>query len=462
MSDEIPPVPPAPEPAPSEDITRRPDRVQLLRDKQQPRPPEKQGPVPSLQKDMSYGSGRKVDAFDADMERELQEAMTGFAGKDLLGGQPGDNRRGKVEPGPKKGRVFRIHGPNVFVELPGGRTQGVILLAMFPEGAPAIGSEIEVVIDGVDPDGLLRLSRQGAAVQANWSTLAVGQIVEARVTDTNTGGLTVDVDGIRGFLPISQIDLYRVEDTKQFLGQKLLCLITEADKADNNLVLSRRALLEKQREDQRDQTWARLEVGQVYDGIVRSIKDFGAFVDIGGVDGLVHVSDMSWERKQNAADLVKVGLKVKVEVLRIDPEKRKVSLGMKQLTASPWDEVPIKYPIGSTVPGKVTRTTEFGAFVELEPAIEGLIHISELATQRVRRVTDIVKVDQPVEVVVLAVDREQRRISLSLKAALKKAEAVVEEDEEDTEPEVPAKPQRPRTIPLRGGNTDKGPFIPPK
>ncbi len=296
----------------------------------------------------------------------------------------------------------------MFIELPGGRTQGVILLVMFPEGPPAIGSEIEVVIDGVDADGLLRLSRMGAAVQANWSTLMVGQVVEARVTDTNTGGLAVDVDGIRGFLPISQIDLYRVEDTKQFIGQKLLCMITEADKDDNNLVLSRRALLEKQREDQREKTWAQLEVGQIYDGIVRSIKDFGAFVDIGGVDGLVHVSDMSWERKQNAADLVKVGQKVKVEVLRLDPEKRKVSLGMKQLTASPWDEAAIKYPIGGTVSGKVTRTAEFGAFVELEPAIEGLIHISELATQRVRRVTDIVKVDQMVEVVVLAVDTEQR------------------------------------------------------
>ena len=330
MSDEKPPVPPAPEPAPSDDLTRRPDRVQLLRDKQQPRPPEKQGPVPSLQSEMSYGFGKKIAAFDADMERELQEAMSGFAGKDLLGAQPTDNRRGKVEQGPKKGKVFRIHGPNVFIELPGGRTQGVILLVMFPEGPPAIGSELDVVIDGVDADGLLRLSRVGDSVQANWSTIAVGQVVEARVTETNTGGLSVVVDGIRGFLPISQIDLYRVEDTKQFIGQKLLCLITEADRADNNLVLSRRALLEKQREDQREKTWAALQVGQVYDGIVRSIKDFGAFVDIGGVDGLVHVTDMSWERKQNAADVVKVGQKVKVEVLRIDPEKRKISLGMKR------------------------------------------------------------------------------------------------------------------------------------
>jgi small subunit ribosomal protein S1 len=465
MSDEKPDVPPASGPTPPEPatpITRKPERLELLREKQQQtRDPQKVGQVPSLEREQTYGFGKKIDAFDAEMERELQEVMSGVSDRDLLGEQP--RGRPKVEQGPKKGRVFRVHGPDVFIDLPGGRSQGVMPLLMFPEGVPAVGTEVEVTIEGFDSaNGLLLLSRKGAAVEADWDSVAVGQIVEARVTETNKGGLAVDVNGIRGFMPISQIDLYRVEDATQFVNQRLRCLVTEVDVEERNLVVSRRALLEKEREEARERIWGELAEGQVREGVVRSVRDFGAFVDLGGVDGLLHVSEMSWTRVQKPEDVVHQGQRVKVVVLRLDREARKISLGMKQLSASPWDEAAQRFPPGSVVPGKVTRTAQFGAFVELEPGLEGLIHISELAGGRVWRVTDVVKVGQEVQVKVLSLDPNQRRISLSLKAALPKEEpkAGPEEPEEEEEEAAPVKPPKPRTTPLRGGTGGGGPLFP--
>jgi small subunit ribosomal protein S1 len=413
-------------------------------------PPANLGKVPSLDHEQTYGGGR-LKALDAEIERELEEAMGGMSDTDIYG-EPGAKPKGQAaaESGTKKGRVLSVHGPDVFVDVPGGRSQGILPAAQFPEGLPQVGAEVEFHIEGYDKNnGLLLLSRQGAAVEADWSSVAVGQIVEARVTATNKGGLSVDVNGIRGFLPISQIDLYRVENVEPFVNQRLLCMVTEADRQERNLVVSRRALLEKEREEQREKLWTELAQGQTREGIVRSVKDFGAFVDLGGVDGLLHVSEMSWSRVQDPSALVQIGQKVKVVVLKIDHERRKLSLGMKQLTASPWDEVASKYFVSAIVSGKVTRLMDFGAFVELEPAIEGLIHISELAPQRVHRVKDIVQPGQEVKVIILSVDPAQRRISLSLKAALpKEAEAPLEE--EATE-EAPTKPYRPRTTPLRGG-----------
>jgi len=409
---------------------------------------------PSLEHEQTYGFGKKIDAFDDDMERQLQEAMGGLSDKDLYG-DPAEQARRRSKPGeegPKKGKVFRIHGADVFIDLPGGRTQGVLPLLQFPDGPPEIGTEVDVHIEGFDhANGVLLLSRKGAAVQADWASVAVGMIVEARVTEVNKGGVTVDVNGIRGFMPISQIDLYRVDDAGQFVNQKLLCLVTEVDPSERNLVVSRRALLEKEREENREKLWHELQEGQVREGIVRSIREFGVFVDLGGADGLIHVSELSWQRVKDPSEVVQPGQKVKVVVLKLDREHRKVGLGMKQLMASPWDDISEKYHVGQVVTGKVTRLMDFGAFVELEPAVEGLIHISELSPQRVRRVIDVVQPGQDVQVMVQGVNPEQRRISLSLKAALPKEpepEAAAEEPEEE---ETPAAPPRPRTTPLRGG-----------
>jgi small subunit ribosomal protein S1 len=396
-----------------------------------------------------FGGAARLKGLDANLEKELEEVMGGLSEKDLYAapaaappaatGQAGeDDKR-------KKGKVLAIRGPDVFVDVPGGRSQGVLPASQFPDGPPPVGSEVEFHIEGYDAaNGLLILARQGAAQTADWSSVAVGMIVEARVTDTNKGGLAVDVNGIRGFMPISQIDLYRVEDTQQFVNQRLRCLVIEVKPSERNLVVSRRALLEKEREENREKLWNELAEGQVREGVVRSIRDFGAFVDLGGVDGLLHISEMSWTRIKDPSAVVHTGQTVKVIVLKIDRERRKVSLGLKQLTSSPWDNVESKYPAHSVVQGKVTRLADFGAFVELEPGVEGLIHISELAPQRVRRVGDIVQSGQEVQVMVLNLDPAQRRISLSLKAALQQ-----EEPADEPEGEAAAEPRR--EIPLRGG-----------
>ncbi len=451
-----PASPPVPVPIPKEEPPAR-------------REPLSQRP-PSLEHEQHYGAGRRMmKDLDADIEREMAEAMGGLTAKDVLGEPIQYKPRAVASDGPKKlvGKVMRIHGPDVFVDVPGGRTQGMLPMTQFPEGPPPIGMEVDITINGYDSaNGLLNLSRKGAAETVDWSSVANGMIVEALVTGTNKGGLEVAVNGIRGFLPVSHIELFRVENLDQYKGQRLKCEITEADPREKNLVVSRRVLLEREREENREKLWAELAEGQVRPGTVRQVKDFGAFVDLGGVDGLLHVSEMSWQRVRSAADVVQPGQTIQVVVLKIDRETRKLSLGLKQLTPSPWDDADEKYLPGTRVKGKVSRVMEFGAFVELEPAIEGLIHISELSPNRVRRVTDVVKPDQEVEVAVLSVDKAQRRIALSLKAALKMKEdaemanrpAEEPEEEEETPPPKP----RVRTTPLRGGTGEKFVFPPLK
>jgi ribosomal protein S1 len=409
-------------------------------------------PIPSLE---HFGkSSPKLKDLDDEIAAELEAALSGFSEKekDLL---TEERRPAKAPDGPqasqrKIAKVHSIHGPDVFVDLPGGRGQGVLAMEQFTEGPPKPGQSVEVEIDGYDAaNGLILCSRRGSSVVADWSSVAPGMIVEARVLESNKGGLAVDINGIRGFMPISQIDLYRVEQTEQFINQKLKCMVIEVSPEERNLVVSRRSLLEKEREEQKEKTWAELQENQVREGIVRSVRDFGAFVDLGGVDGLLHVSEMSWTRVSDPTQIVQPGQSVKVVVLKIDREKRKISLGLKQLQASPWDAIGEKYHSMQVLAGKVTRTMDFGAFVELEPGVEGLIHISELARQRVWRVTDIVKPGQEVQVKIMSIDPEQRRISLSLKEAIPVEPPKAEEEEE--EEAAPSKPVKPRTTPLRGG-----------
>ncbi len=395
-------------------------------------------------------SGRRLRNMDVDLDSELEAAMGGLSDTDLYGDLSKPQKKSAEQAaGRKKGKVIQVHGPDVFVSIPGGRSDGVLPILQFPDGPPEVGTEVEVDIEGYDPQsGLLVLTRKGAVQQADWSSVSVGMIVEARVTATNKGGLSVDVNGIRGFMPISQIDLYRVENAEQYVNQRLRCLVTEVNPEERNLVVSARALMEKEREEKRDQLWRELAEGQVRTGVVRSVRDFGAFVDLGGADGLLHVSEMSWSRVSDPNSVVQVGQSVKVVVLKVDREHRKLSLGLKQLQASPWDNIDQRYPIGTVAKGKVTKLMEFGAFVELEPGVEGLVHISELAPQRVRRVADIVKPDQEVQVAVLRIDPAARKMSLSLKAAL--AKPAEEEPEEEAAEAVEVKP-RPRRTDLRGG-----------
>ncbi len=365
----------------------------------------------------------------------------------------------------KIGKVLSVNHGSVFVDVPGGRSQGVISGAQFPEGLPKPGDPIEFQIEGYDPsDGLLILSRKGAAVQADWSSVQIGQTVEARVTDVNKGGLSVEVNGIRGFLPISQIDLYRVENVEQYLNQKLLCMVAEVHPEERNLVVSRRALLEREKAEKAEKSWAEIAEGQVKKGVVRSVKEFGAFVDIGGIDGLIPMGELAWGRVKDASEIVSPGQAVEVVVVRIDRERRKVALSLKQLMASPWEKIAGEFPPRSLARGTVTRIADFGAFVEVAPGVEGLIHVSELAANRVFRVSAVVKEGQEVEVMVLGVDPDKQRMSLSLKQAAKAKEpppvAKPTEEPEVGEPEAPTKVRKPRTTPLRGGTGEGGPLFP--
>jgi small subunit ribosomal protein S1 len=469
------PAPPAPAPpqgAPKPEP--RPERPRLgpripgrHPDRGERREPQPARP-PSLEPEQHYGGRVSVKEFDAQVERELEEAMSGLSAKEIYGEPTEQQRRkpaGDTKPGLLKGKVVSVHNADVFVDVPGGRSQGVLPLMQFPDGPPESGTEVEVTIEGYDgANGLLLLSRKGQAQEVDWSSVARGMIVEVFVSGTNKGGLSIEVNRIRGFLPISQIDLYRVENAETYVGQRLRCEVMEVNPSEKNLIVSRRVLLEREREENREKLWNELAEGQVREGVVRNIKEFGAFVDLGGADGLLHIGEMSWARIKDPTEVVQLGQTVKVVVLKIDREKRKLSLGLRQLQASPWDNIGDKYPHGSRVKGKVTRVQDFGAFVELEPAVEGLIHISELSPARVRRVIDIVKVGQDVEVVVVSLDPAQRRIGLSLKAALPKAEEPEAAPEEEPEEEAPPPKPRIRTTPLRGGTGGGGPLfsLPPK
>lgn len=435
------PEKPTPEPTPQQ------PNLRARFGKDRPKPTGSK--VPSLEKeDLSYGFGTKPSDFDADVERELADALGGADMAELVGAGRQRPAPAQAPPAERKGRVMSVRGKDVFVDV-GGRIQGVIAIMQFGDAPPKPGDLIDIHIEGYDPDGLLVLSRKGSAVQADWSSVSVGMIVEARVLEANKGGLSVDVNGIRGFMPISQIEMFRIEDLAPYVGQKIRCMVAEVDREDRNLVVSRRALFEQEREENREKLWAEIAEGQVREGIVRSVKPFGAFVDLGGADGLLPVGEMSWQRIKDPEEVVKPGQKVKVVVLRLDREARKLTLGLRQLTSSPWDDVTANYPHGAVVKGKVTRLMDFGAFVELEPGVEGLVHVSELANQRVNRVTDVVKVDQDVNVKVLNIDVANRRIGLSIKQALAAPEPVAEEvEEEDTTPVAPLKPL---TKPLRGG-----------
>ncbi len=373
---------------------------------------------------------------------------------------PPDQRGQEGKPGLRTGTVIGVRGKSIFVNL-GGKSEGVLPVEQFEDTElPAAGSTIEVVVERFDPDeGIQILRRKGSAVEASWENLKRGIVVEARVTKVIKGGAEVNVNGIRGFMPISQIDLNRVEDAATYLNQKFKVIVTEANQREKNLVVSRRELLEQERAELRERTWKTLEEGQVREGVVRSVKGFGAFVNLDGVDGLLPIGEMSWSRVGKVNDVVRIGDKVTVKVLKIDRTAQKLTLGLKQLMPSPWENVTEKYPRGTMVKGKVTRTMDFGAFVELEPGVEGLIHISELSPTRVRRVADIVKPEQEVEVRILKVDPEEKKIALSLLPDPRKAGAVPDE-EADEEDETPRPPKPEPKVPLKGGlgDRDRGPF----
>lgn len=351
-----------------------------------------------------------------ELEAELEAALGGQSLDALIDESTSEISQELPSETRVTGRVTRQHGDSVFFDL-GGHREGVVKLQQFEEDAhPETGAEMELVVVRL-VDGLYELSLPNAAVEVgDWDDVSEGQVVEVAVTGVNKGGLECQVAGIKGFMPMGQISLYRVETPEDYVGQRLACVVTEANRDKGNLVLSHRAVMERERAEKRDKLLAELAPGQIREGVVRSLRDFGAFVDLGGVDGLVHVSKMSWERVNHPSEVLSEGQNVKVKVESVDPESGKIGLSYRESAENPWDGVDAKYPIGSKASGVVTKLMDFGAFVRLEAGVEGLIHISELAHGRVMRASDVVSEGQQVEVKVLSVERDKQRIGLSLKA----------------------------------------------
>jgi len=318
-----------------------------------------------------------------------------------------------------RGTVVQLTPDSVVVDV-GGKSEGLIALSEFCDetGVPAvkIGDEFDVYIERTESEsGLISLSKEKADRQKIWSTLEEGSVVEGRVVSRIKGGLSVDI-GVNAFLPGSQVDLRPVRNLDKLLGETFAFKIIKLNKRRGNIVLSRRVLLEDERESQRVDTLKMIEEGQVVQGIVKNLTDYGAFIDLGGIDGLLHITDMSWGRVNHPSDILTVGEKIDVKILKFDREKERVSLGLKQTVPDPWIEVEKAYPVGDRVKGKVVSLTDYGAFVELEQGVEGLIHVSEMSwTKRVKHPNKVLNIGDEVESVVLALDIPNRRISLGLK-----------------------------------------------
>src|SRR5881392_669051 len=323
------------------------------------------------------------------------------------------------------GTVVRVDKDEVLVDI-GYKSEGVIPVAELsirrsvnPEDEVQVGEEIDaLVLTKEDAEGRLILSKKRARFELAWKKIEgaaeSGEPVFGKVIEVVKGGLILDL-GVRGFLPASLVDIRRVQDLDEFLGQTLRCKVIELNRSRNNVVLSRRAVLEEERKEMRQAILDRLSPGDVVTGTISNIVDFGAFVDLEGIDGLIHISELSWSHVNHPSELLSIGETVEVKVLDIDRERQRISLGLKQTQSDPWQQVLESYKESDTVDGKVTKVVTFGAFVEILPGVEGLVHISELAQHHVENPREVVSQGDNVKVLILEVDAERRRLSLSLK-----------------------------------------------
>ncbi|MEE1199556.1 MAG: bifunctional 4-hydroxy-3-methylbut-2-enyl diphosphate reductase/30S ribosomal protein S1 [Christensenellales bacterium] len=320
------------------------------------------------------------------------------------------------------GTVVQITEDEVCVNV-GYKSDGLVKMTDLSSTDVKVGDEIEVEVVKVnDGEGNVVLSQKNIIDRKAWEEICAkeeaGEFVEAVGKEAVKGGLLAEVCGIRTFIPASQLSLRYVEKIDEFVGQTMTLKIIEIDRSKKRIVASRKAVLMIEETEKKKKIWETLEVGSVVTGIVRRLADFGAFVDIGGVDGLVHVTDLSWGRVKHPSDVVAVGQQIEVKILNVDPERERISLSLKQTMPRPWTVADQKYPVGSIVEGKVVRITTFGAFVELEPGLDGLVHISQCALTRIAKVEDAVSVDDIVRVKVLDVNTEAKRISLSIREVL--------------------------------------------
>ncbi len=340
------------------------------------------------------------------------------------------------------GTVVRVGDDSIMVDV-GYKSEGTISLndlshrplSNAAESGLKVGDTVRVVVLSVDSkgEGGLRLSKRRAEEAIAWEKAVKlhesGEAVDATVTEAVKGGLVVDL-GLRAFLPASQVDRGYVNDLSKFVGQSIRVKVIELERGKGRVILSRKQVLEEERTKAKSGFWDKVEEGQVLEGTVKSLTDFGAFVDLGGVDGLLHISEMSYGRIKHPSQVMKEGDRLTVKILRLDREKEKVSLGLKQVLPDPWETVEQRYTVGSVVTGTVARLATFGAFVELEPGVDGLVHISQLADRRINTPGEVVKVGETVKAKVVGVSPEQRRISLSIRE--------LDASDEGAEAEAPA------------------------
>ncbi len=319
-----------------------------------------------------------------------------------------------------KGTILELRPKEVLVDI-GYKSEGVIALSEFEDPKAArIGEEIDVLIERLeDREGMVVLSREKAEFKKNWERILSicneGGTIEGKVKSIVKGGLLVNI-GVEAFLPASQIDIMPPRNLSGFVGNTYRFKVVKINQERQNIVLSRRELIEQERSERRAKLLAEMMPGDIRKGTVKNLTDFGAFVDLNGLDGLLHITDMSWGRIGHPSEMLKVGQELDVVVLDINREKERVSLGLKQKMANPWDTIESKFPIGAKVKGKVVNLVPYGAFVELEPGVEGLVHVTELSwTKRIAKASDVLKQDQEIEAVVLGINREEQKISLGVR-----------------------------------------------
>src|SRR6266480_1261056 len=323
------------------------------------------------------------------------------------------------------GKVVRIDKDEVLVDI-GYKSEGVIpnnelsiRKSVDPHEEVELGEEVDaLVLTKEDQDGRLVLSKKRARCEKAWRRIEAaaesGEPVEGTVIEVVKGGLIIDL-GVRGFLPASLVDIRRVQNLDEFMGTKIECRVIELNRSRNNVVLSRRAVLEEERKEQRQEILDRLQPGMIVEGAISNIVDFGAFVDLNGIDGLIHISELSWSHVNHPSEILNIGDVVPVKVLDIDRDRQRISLGLKQTQEDPWQRVMDTYNVGDELEGKVTKVVSFGAFVEILDGVEGLVHISELAQHHVENPREIVNQGDTVRVKILEIDSERRRLSLSVK-----------------------------------------------
>jgi small subunit ribosomal protein S1 len=361
-------------------------------------------------------------------DEELQEAFPSPAGaasdaviQELILSESRDFEPNKVI----TGIVREVRGNEVVIDV-GYKSEGIVPLEEWRDEAsnqivpPKVGDSVRVLLESVDEeDGILSLSYRKAKRQEEWEKIIrmhkEGDVVTGVVTRKIKGGLLVNI-GVNVFLPASQVDIRRPSDIGEYLGKEVRCKILRIDEARRNIVVSRRKLIEDEREEKKKKLLAEIAPGQIRKGIVKNIADFGAFVDLGGIDGLLHITDMSWGRIQHPSDLVSIDQELEVYVISVDREKERIAIGLKQKTPSPWENVEQKYPVGSRHWGEVVNVMSYGAFVKLEEGIEGLVHISEMSwTKRINHPNELVSIGDRIEVEVLKIDKDRQEISLGMK-----------------------------------------------